>query len=131
MKLSDAIRLGALLHPQCFGSMTRWRYGGELPSAVGDDEVIGTCALGAAEAAGYGDVFYSGDADMACPECPQWTNGLAQVIAHLNDWHRWSREAIADWVATVEPADPDAATSLDADSHHRAGDAVPVGSQSR
>lgn len=103
MKLSEAIRLGAMLHPQCFGSMNRWRDGGDLPSAVGDDEVIATCALGAAEAAGYPDTFSVSSSDMVCPECPQWTNGLEQVVAHLNDRHRWTRERIADWVATVEP----------------------------
>jgi len=28
-----------------------------------------------------------------------------EVIAHLNDDHRWAREKIGAWVAGIEPAD--------------------------
>ncbi len=27
------------------------------------------------------------------------------MVIHLNDDHRWTREQIADWVATVEPSE--------------------------
>jgi hypothetical protein len=31
---------------------------------------------------------------------------VSSIILHLNDEAKWSREAIAAWVATVEPPDP-------------------------
>lgn len=36
-----------------------------------------------------------------CPSCRQFSFKLS-VIAHLNDDHRWTREAIAEWVKTLE-----------------------------
>ena len=114
MKLSEAIRLGAMLKPQAFG---------------GVNSTKGTCALGAAfEAAGlpiqYGAVvgglnsrshlgsptwhvvvppawFDLGQQITTCPEC-SFNNAISEVIPHLNDHHKWTRERIADWVATIE-----------------------------
>jgi len=37
-------------------------------------------------------------------------------IAHLNDYHKWTRSQIADWVELVEPPMPtpdDAASTVD------------------
>jgi hypothetical protein len=31
-----------------------------------------------------------------------WTTTI-RTIAHLNDYHKWTREQIADWVETMEP----------------------------
>lgn len=102
MKLSDAIRLGSMLRPrQVFFEMTR-----------GED---GACALGAAEEAGYNtDVL---DADMpkhvTCPVCGDnrsfsafhYNYGaiymISSFIIHLNDRHRWTREAIADYLDKI------------------------------
>lgn len=103
MTLSDAIRLGAMLKPQAFGGMLK------------DG---GTCALGAAaDALGCLHSAMSPRCEIVtrypwlsirtqtvCPACsyrPQWFD---TVIAHLNDEHHWTREQIADWVATVEAA---------------------------
>lgn len=112
MRLSEAMRLGAMLHPQCFGALTDFR---------------GTCALGAAVAAANCPVVgraagtestRSGDrSDLAvqvpnewgavlaavcdCPDCGSSRSGH-RLIAHLNDDHRWTREQIADWVETIE-----------------------------
>lgn len=100
MKMSEAIRLGAMLKPQAFGTA----FNG-----------IGTCANGAArDAIGrlrtwhhIGVLFPV--ADEPSPDCPlmsELCNGfpltIAGLIAHLNDCHRWTREQIADFVATVE-----------------------------
>lgn len=112
MKLSEAIRLGAMLHEQCAGMM-------ELRNSDGD--VIATCALGSARAAGFPikenrrgyAVEHSADESILCPlrnpdgaPCRVWDaatiRGLYLVIAHLNDVHEWTREQIADWVETVE-----------------------------
>lgn len=107
MKLSEAIRLGAMLRPQGFDDY--WD---------GD----GSCAIGAAcEANGitaasrhtgtiadfekpYDSIF-----KQVCPACgvkPDSSHesaaGFINTVVHLNDKHRWTREAIADWVATIE-----------------------------
>ncbi len=100
MRLSEAIRLGAMLKPQAFGDYT---------------DGIGTCALGAANEA----IGLSANDDetegpwpfiaigLPCPSCgvtlgadPE--TGLGEMVEHLNDYHRWTREVIADFVETIE-----------------------------
>lgn len=97
MRLSEAILLGSTMRPQI-----RSRY-------ITPD---GTCALGAAGEA-IGRKEFSGTAasivwpwldrgTIPCPDC----NGVTftkWVIQHLNDDHKWTRERIAEWVATIEP----------------------------
>lgn len=96
MKLSEAIRLGAMLRPQAFRKAF-------------DKE--GSCAWGAAKEA-VGEL----DGEPAqlwpwivssFPTCPQCGHshaiGFVSVVsACLNDNHKWSRERIADWVEAVE-----------------------------
>lgn len=116
MKLSEAIRLGALLHPQCFDTMRTYRYYRD-----GRRDILGTCALGAAEEAGYhaqrqSDWIVLAQCPEGCPlDGPVW---LGNVVSHLNDYHRWTRERIADWVATVEAHEESAA--VDASDPHAA-----------
>jgi hypothetical protein len=107
MRLSEEIRLGAMLGPQAFGR------------AFIDD--FGSCAMGAAliarglarvkgrryESSTGGKVTeiwpWLGKlpSDMKCPVCGCDLNFGG--VVHLNDSHRWSRESIADFVATFEP----------------------------
>lgn len=97
MKLSEAIRLGSMLRPQAFGAMY---------------ENNGSCAYGAAYEA-IGARFTSKPAidiwpwlanTLTCPCCGISEQYGASVISdHLNDDHKWPRERIADWVATIEP----------------------------
>jgi hypothetical protein len=111
MTLSEAIRLGAMLKPQVIGS-------------VGNH---GSCALrAAADAVGiedgsFGQLDYFALAQRwpvlnvmrpACPACSRTATLMCQVY-HLNDIHLWKREAIADWVETVE-------RSLEDATHHEA-----------
>lgn len=98
LKLSEAIRLGSMMRPQCFEDY--YRNGG-------------SCALGAAlEAVGhpFGNNHPGREEDrwpilltvdaMPCPEhCGQ---PMFNAITHLNDFHRWPRERIADWVESIE-----------------------------
>ena len=107
MNLSEAIRLGAMLSSQGFepGHPTR------------------RCALEAALEAVRGPgkhLDWKGDLDYlaierlwpivsrraVCPvHCELGQHGswvLLAVVWHLNDVHRWTRERIVDWVATVE-----------------------------
>ena len=55
----------------------------------------GACALGAALLA----VGVS-------PEEARCSRLVCQVIVHLNDDHRWTREKIEAWVAGIEPFQP-------------------------
>ncbi len=106
LKLSEGMRLGAMIRGQAFGVA----YDGSR-----------SCALGAAfEAVGLRDHFqgymdfendlendpwtWADDAKCDCPVCGA-PDSVAFTIVHLNDTHRWSRQSIADWVATVEPSE--------------------------
>jgi hypothetical protein len=93
MKLSEAIRLGALLHPQLFGAFNL------IERETG--HILRTCAIGAASAAGYDTTRLGNSSVTQCPAC-QLRGGVAGIIAHLNDDHRWTRERIADWVEMCE-----------------------------
>lgn len=129
MRLAEAIRLGALLHPQAFRSLfTR-----DAP----DVPIVATCALGAAyDAIGQLAPIAAGvptaSADWRaytprwpeltlltgypCPVCARaggyqpviksvnidWSPQL--LITHLNDVHQWTRDAIADFLEReIEP----------------------------
>jgi hypothetical protein len=39
---------------------------------------------------------------VRCPRCGREEEKPFHIIIHLNDHHRWSREAIADWVEVLE-----------------------------
>lgn len=101
MRLSDAIRLGAMMKPQAFNST----------------EEDGSCALrSAADAVGigndkdgilnYSEIEYRFPITLQPHGCPQCTDRriihVEDAIWHLNDTHRWTRERIADWVETIE-----------------------------
>jgi len=109
VKLSESIRLGAMLHPQAFGAIEIVGYG------TGHEVVLATCALGAAKQAGYDiDAPVEEGERLGCPGgcCyPAWT--VLAMIAHLNDFHHWTRERIADFVQTLEES-----TAVDAVDPH-------------
>ena len=107
MLLSEAIRLGALLHEQAFGMLV--------------DHEGRTCAAGAAlEAIGMLPVYDHRPliiTDLLMePHFPIWSltprirpggpmppgERLGSLVMWLNDVLRWPREAIADWVQEVE-----------------------------
>lgn len=111
LTLSEAIRLGAMLKPQAFH---------ELYSPTSG----GSCALGAAaDALGLLDTEAGGYKSGLVPESWKWALRPAEcplcgtdfrlapliarrevqaVIVHLNNFHRWTREQIADFVETLE-----------------------------
>lgn len=99
MKLSEAIRLGAMLKPQAFH---------------GEPNRPESCAMTAAcEAAGIGTGLVSdyieewpwlGDLG-GCPVCRHGGRISYVIACCLNDRHKWTRERIADWVAAIEPPD--------------------------
>ncbi len=115
LKLSEAIRLGAMLRPQTFG--------------VGTDD-NGDCALASAIRAAGCPIRPPGEGDASarderpgvqtisvefpiewnldylntCPECSEELSRF-RLIPHLNDKHRWTREQIADLVKICESRD--------------------------
>ncbi len=127
MLLSEAMRLGAMLRPQGFGSLAsirkRWFR-----------KTVTTCALGAAYEAGNftktvpiktpqlnsrgtglvqeGEALVVPDQwsellwrRVPCPACKDFDviGPMHRIIAmHLNDSHRWTRQQIADWVFSIE-----------------------------
>ncbi len=108
LSLADAIRLGSLLHPQAFGDWWTKDY-----NAHGVIAITATCALGAASVAIGHDLSKRGspfraflDAFSACPVTGCVLSRVHQqdLITHLNDDHRWTRDQIADWVETQERA---------------------------
>lgn len=106
MRLSDAIVLGSTLRPQCRNNFF---------SPV--DGMLGSCALGAAaEAAGlalrcgpgithediYGEWPFLLLLGGTCPVCSR-SGPLSSLVFCLSDEHHWTREQIAEFIATVEP----------------------------
>jgi hypothetical protein len=100
MKLSEAIRLGAMMMPQAFRTL------------LSDD---GACALGAALLAvgarpeeavrsALNRWPWASTVSADCPRCGR-SRTVFRVVTHLNDRHRWTREQIAEWVAGIEPTD--------------------------
>jgi len=98
MKLYEAIRLGAMIHPQQ-GFNQNYTYDE-------DGNVVASCALGAATTAvgleqmalGFQDVL---DLLTVCPSMNHpipMIRSIRNTIIHLNDHHHWTREAIADWL---------------------------------
>lgn len=110
MKLSEAIRLGAMLRPQGFGRLH------------GNGK---TCALGAAmSAAGWSEedldkspttvqpsffeAFPILSKRVTVPEKGHERSLWYAISLELNDSCRWTRERIADWVETIEPNETEA-----------------------
>lgn len=121
MRLSEAIRLGAMLKPKGIGPQ----------SAAPWNEA--TCAWGAAAQAGNCQIVESTIEDDDCPlrghpggkvrhslqvpqtwlviaklhsDCPECgrADSVDRLMAHLNDDHDLVRERTADWVAELENA---------------------------
>src|SRR5713101_2110816 len=95
MRLSEAIRLGAMMTAQEFGAFVK------------DDAA---CALGAALLAvrepdlGLDRWSWAFDLSDNCPCCGRYGD-VIEIIMELNDDHRWPRDQIGQWVAMVEPKD--------------------------
>ena len=106
MKLSEAIRLGAMMGPQAFGKFMD-----------GDS----MCALYGAALAGGLDLTKEGFIHFMPKHFPIFVktapklpcecgavygsdNDTGDVVHHLNDYHHWTRERIARWVESVENA---------------------------
>jgi len=86
MRLSEAIRLGALWGPQIQGTYV--------------SEQGGSCALGAAiQALGLKPEFGYAELRRVFPDLSQ---SLVEAIVQRNDFLGWTREQIADWLVQSE-----------------------------
>lgn len=127
MKFSEAIRLGSLLRPQAFYEYAsadgRTCALGAAMEAVGVTPRYGEGMSG--EEVMYKELQTTADwlewrRDMTgknppCPVCGDMEyhghtpdgqvvkRNVSSVVIHLNNDHRWTREQIAEWVATFEP----------------------------
>lgn len=100
MRLSEAIRLGAMLRPQAFGQF--YADGATCAFGAALDAVGRLYPLDSAQcfiaitAQGWDDIQYL---RIACPECGR---SAAYTVQHLNNLHKWTRERIADWLEGIE-----------------------------
>ena len=107
-EIASLIREGTKLRPQGFGACWKWS----------DSEAIKSCVLGALlEGDGMKPNGNSTDIHRrideiliefhlnryACPaKCYNSPVPFGDLLIHLNDVEKWSREKIADWIETVE-----------------------------
>jgi len=114
MRLSEAIRLNGMTLPQGFGADSV--VNPNAPCAIGGALLAVGKDLTALDWMMYGEnnvysVFrlewpwIASVRPVMCPACSEARGGVDYVIFHLNDGHRWTRNQIADWVASIEPLD--------------------------
>lgn len=126
MKLSEAIRLGAMMKPQAKGMGYGKNESGETTScaifaavdAMGgfnstlrEGELVDGNARGLNSDGKAGEACFRKpkewcavlDHPQTCPQCgeKEW-RGIYVISIHLNDLHGWTRERISDWVEEQE-----------------------------
>lgn len=115
MRLSEAIRMNGMMKPQGFGAYSF--YSVDQPCALGG----ALQSIGEKQDYGLLRVWAVTTFITPCPACsnPEGRtlvreelrrispSSVLDIVWHLNDGHRYTRSQIADWVATVEPSEPD------------------------
>ena len=98
LTISEAIEIGSKMGPQMFG---------QLRGPNNASCVVGAIRLAINYPNLYGvsvdatwPYYYKLVKTTVCPVCRKTSN----ILVHLNDDHRWSREAIAMFISTIEPA---------------------------
>ena len=118
MKLSEAIRLGAMLRPPGPNGRS-WPHKSCVLQAGA--EALGLTWNNPLTSAPYAELreryrFLNGK--VSCPACNTREIEVIAALYHLNDQHHWSREQIADWLErevepkeeSVEQREPDCMT---------------------
>jgi hypothetical protein len=97
LKLSEAMRLGAMLSQQSYDIAGPGRCAFQAAA-----DAVGEKSYGAAVRKHWPWV----DANQLhpCPHCGVRGYVAPIISIHLNDEHHWTRERIADWVQTIEDA---------------------------
>ena len=103
---SEAIREGAKLRPQGYGPWAHQVIGETSCAIVAGYEAIFGAVPPAADYEPIRLAFLYLERTVRCPACAV-TGGVYQrplmdCLWHLNDFHCWTREAIADWLETEE-----------------------------
>jgi hypothetical protein len=104
MRLSEAMRRGATLHPQAFGHYFDVGLAGEIVAscAIGCSlEAVGITNNPSTQQINYIFPVLIDSPDTSCPADCGFSGDLGSTICHLNNSH-WTRERIADWVETIE-----------------------------
>jgi hypothetical protein len=121
MRLSEAIRLGAMVTSPLKGAFTSVDGSacaiGAALIAVGQLKA-GTPSYGAhhcKEAAERLWPEFYGQPQIACPVCGAQKRFL---VAHINNAHDWTREQIADWVESIETAQESVIENADQAAEH-------------
>ena len=84
---SEALRYGSLFSEQAFGQ------------AIDDNG--GLCAAATiGEVSDDAWVFAIREPEEPCPVCA-YPDRPGYLVVHLNDYHRWTRPQIADWLQSV------------------------------
>lgn len=112
VKLSQLIRQGSRLHPQSFVDVYEWK-GGQWGGRVIASNVIGAALeafYGPRDGIGNNERFFFAGLAAAIGLDPnarvlhpvtQEPHRLWEVLVDLNHRHRWTREAIADWLEGI------------------------------
>ena len=119
LRLSEAIRLGAMMLPEVHGPMFGKR----------DDQICGACAIGTAlYAVGTMADRMRWVINSSLSEFSRhwpWTKeyrihpidgiklSACHIIVTLFEMHHWTREQIADWVETIEPREVEEAKPIE------------------
>lgn len=106
--LSEAIREGAKLNPQStrlyiqVGCTCAWGAAVQATRALNGDPLFKGSDSGICDAVEQLERVYRYVKEKArCPACSQ-AKTLNDAVHHLNDRHKWTREAIADWLESEE-----------------------------
>ena len=101
MRLSEAIRLGTMITSQAFRTL----FTGDRACAWGAALLaVGAPPGRAVRSAALSRWPWAFAVSVSCPSCGR-SRLVCEVIAHLNDDHRWTREEIGAWVGEIEPVD--------------------------
>lgn len=103
MKLSQAIRIGARSCPQAFLAWTRGYDGCALTAAMIGGGLITVAGLNDDSCVAIGmfqidHKFPDLLKHALCPSCASPDVSVKDIIMHMNDLHRYTRERIAGWV---------------------------------
>lgn len=96
---SEAIREGAKLRPQGFGELHA--NGKSCAIGAGREAIYGTTESEQEQYDEIRTLFPYLQTLSPCPACPLRMT-LFIAAYHLNDFHEWTREAIADWLEERE-----------------------------
>lgn len=115
MKLSEAIRLGAMLRPQGTGVLFAQGRSCAFGAAL---EAVGVTVVEFADAHDFGDKSpgnlwpWLKTTEVCHPETGR-LGRAGDIVVSLNNRHGWTREQIAEWVASQEAvAEPEAVAAV-------------------